>query len=382
MKILMTTDTVGGVWTYALELAGGLAQHDVVVHLATMGAPISSEQRNEAESVKGLVLHESDYKLEWMSDCWDDVEAAGEWLLELQAAILPDVVHLNGYAHGGLDWRAPVLMVGHSCVFSWWEAVRGGAPPDEWVKYRQEVLRGLHSADHIIAPTYAMLEQLNKHYGPLSNTSVIANGRSADLFRPLPKKHIIFSAGRLWDEAKNLALLDEAAPSLSWPVIVAGLNKHPDGGDVKCSNVRCLGTLPAREVALWLGEAAIYTLPARYEPFGLSILEAALSGCALVLGDIPSLREVWGEAALYVDPGNVTSLASAIESLIKDDALRARMADRAMNRARYYSVQRMAQHYLASYLYLMRHGRHGERRLRSALLQGDYPQAPQAIIDF
>ncbi len=32
-------------------------------------------------------------------------------------------------------------------------------------------------------------------------------------------------------------------------------------------------------------------LPARYEPFGLSVLEAALSGCALVLGDIPSLRE-------------------------------------------------------------------------------------------
>ena len=49
-----------------------------------------------------------------------------------------------------------------------------------------------------------------------------------------------------------------------------------------------------------MGRAAIYALPARYEPFGLSILEAALSGCALVIGDIPSLREIWADAALFV----------------------------------------------------------------------------------
>jgi glycogen synthase len=52
----------------------------------------------------------------------------------------------------------------------------------------------------------------------------------------------------------------------------------------------------------WYARASIYALPARYEPFGLSALEAALSGCALILGDIPSLREVWLEAAPYVSP--------------------------------------------------------------------------------
>jgi hypothetical protein len=58
--------------------------------------------------------------------------------------------------------------------------------------------------------------------------------------------------------------------------------------------VRCLGPLEASELAGWMHRAAIYALPARYEPFGLSALEAAQAGCALVLGDLSSLREVWG----------------------------------------------------------------------------------------
>ena len=51
MKILMTADTVGGVWTYALELAGALAPHGVEVALATMGRRLSSAQ--EADMKKG-----------------------------------------------------------------------------------------------------------------------------------------------------------------------------------------------------------------------------------------------------------------------------------------------------------------------------------------
>jgi glycogen synthase len=46
-KILLTTDTIGGVWTYALELTRTLGEHDVQVALATMGAPLSREQRKD-----------------------------------------------------------------------------------------------------------------------------------------------------------------------------------------------------------------------------------------------------------------------------------------------------------------------------------------------
>ena len=68
---------------------------------------------------------------------------------------------------------------------------------------------------------------------------------------------------------------------------------HPQGGVAALPLLEALGKLPAAEMKLWFAHAAIYCLPARYEPFGLSVLEAGLSGCALVLGDIPSLREIW-----------------------------------------------------------------------------------------
>ena len=73
-----------------------------------------------------------------------------------------------------------------------------------------------------------------------------------------------------------------------------------------------LGRLDERRWPSGWPRAAIYALPARYEPFGLSALEAALSGCALVLGDIPSLREVWGDAAVFVPPDDAGGLRDAL----------------------------------------------------------------------
>src|SRR5215207_31233 len=77
-RILMTADTVGGVWTYALELARSLAPHGVEIELASMGSRLSGEQRTEARSIPNLTVYESSFKLEWMEDPWRDVRAAGE----------------------------------------------------------------------------------------------------------------------------------------------------------------------------------------------------------------------------------------------------------------------------------------------------------------
>jgi glycosyltransferase involved in cell wall biosynthesis len=102
-------------------------------------------------------------------------------------------------------------------------------------------------------------------------------------------------------------------------------------------------------VADWLARASIFALPARYEPFGLLPLEAALSGCALVLGDIASLREVWDDAAVYVDPDDRDSLRVAIERLVADPAALADYASRAHTRARTYTTARMAKAYVEIY---------------------------------
>jgi glycosyltransferase involved in cell wall biosynthesis len=352
MRLLMTADTVGGVWTYALELAAALAPHGVEIALATMGAPLTPEQRREVSGHENVELFESTYRLEWMEEPWEDLERAGEWLLGVAARFGPDLVQLNGYHHAVLTWGVPVVVVAHSCVLTWWRAVKGEPAPPAWERYRAGVARGLAAADQVVVPTAALLAALREHYGPLAGARVVPNAREAARFRALRKESYILGAGRIWDEAKNLALLAEVAPSLSWPVYLAGAVEHPGGsagGGTRGGEVHYLGRLAGAELARWFGRAALFALPARYEPFGLSALEAGLAGCALVLGDIPSLREVWGDAAYFVAPGDAQGLRRALEGLSQDLAARSELAVRARRRALEYVPARQAAEYLVVY---------------------------------
>ena len=242
-KILLTADPVGGVWTYALELARALAPHGAEIALATMGDAVSAGQRAEVAALPNVQLHESRFQLEWMDEPWADVDRAGNWLLELAANFTPDVVHLNGFCHGALPWPAPVLVVAHSCVLSWWAAVRGEEAPPRYDEYRRRVRTGLLAADAIVAPTAAMLDALEDYYGPLPSGQVIHNAREAHGFAPARKQLLIFSAGRVWDEAKNVGALDRVAPFVRWPVHIAGSVEHPNGSHL-AKRRRARQTLP------------------------------------------------------------------------------------------------------------------------------------------
>jgi glycogen(starch) synthase len=341
VKVLLTADTVGGVWTYALELADALATRDVSVMLAAMGAPLRADQRAELHTSGVDAAFASPYALEWMENPWADVEQAGRWLLRIADEVEPDVVQLSSYAQAALPWGVPVIVVGHSDVLSWHEAVRGRPAGPEWAQYRTAVEEGLAAADLLVAPTRATLQELVRLYRPACARRVIANGSSRPESRR-EKDPLVLAAGRLWDEAKNVRALVEVAPRLPWPVALAGEGAVGEG-------VRALGRLSRAELGEQLARAAIFVEPARYEPFGLAALEAARAGCALVLGDIPSLREVWGDAALFVPPDDHGALERALLGLIGDPRSRAGLAERARWRAREYSAERMADGYVAAY---------------------------------
>lgn len=346
----MTADTIGGVWTFSIDLMRGMADAGVEFALATMGAPVTRTQRKEVSELGAVRLYESSFKLEWMNDPWVEVDQGGDWLLQIAEEFQPDLIHLNGYAHGRLPWSRPVLIAAHSCVYSWFAAVRGNPPPGEWREYRERVREGLSAASVITAPTRAMLGTLADHYGTgLPVGPAIPNGRDPALFHPHEKGEFILTAGRAWDEAKNIALLDEAAPHLAWPVRIAGESRHPNGGRASFDRIEQLGMLTPAAFAGQLAAAPIYAHPARYEPFGLTPLEAALSGCALVLADIPSLREVWGDAALFVSPDDAAGWITACRELIQNPGHRRDLATRASKRGRTFTVEKMAEGYLRAY---------------------------------
>jgi glycosyltransferase involved in cell wall biosynthesis len=227
--------------------------------------------------------------------------------------------------------------------------VKAEAAPSRYREYQERVAEGLRGADLVVAPTAAMLDVLDEHYRFATPKRVISNGRSAAEFVPSQKSEVIFSAGRVWDEAKNLALLERIAPQLGWTVRIAGDAQPPHGTTAAFSHIKALGFLTREGLAQELGSAAIYAAPARYEPFGLGVLEAALSGCALVLGDIPSLREIWEEAAVFVDSEDERGWISALNELSADRARRAALVSRSRERAQKFTPAAMVRGYREAY---------------------------------
>jgi glycogen(starch) synthase len=354
LRILMTTDTIGGVWTYAITLCKALQPFHVQVHLVTAGAPMQLAQKREAECLENVTVYETDFKLEWMEMPWDSIDAGVTWLLQLEKEIKPDLIHVNGYVYGALPWKAPVVVVAHSDVFSWWQAVKGETPPAAWQEYHQRVRNGLQKADYLIAPSRSMLAAILELYAVSIPASVIYNGRSSETFFPGTKKRYAFSMGRLWDEAKNIRLVVEAAPLFQNPMLIAGDNHfEKQGCNTAATNVTYLGKLSETEVAARLASASVYVLPAKYEPFGLSVLEAALSGCALVLGNIPSLKELWKESAVYVDTDDATALAQTVNHLMQNETVRQQYAQKALKQASTYTTAAMAGAYLQLYRQLL-----------------------------
>src|SRR5689334_23163174 len=251
-RVLMTGDTVGGVWTFALEVAEQFGARGIDVMLAAMGGAPSTEQRAQAERIPNLEVLESGFRLEWMDDPWEDVEEAGRWLLDLEEEYAPDVVHLNTLPHGALRWRSPVVLTVHSCVLSWWDAVHGEPAPANWNRYRAEVEESLKAVDVLIAPSSAMMKAVEANYGAdLPPTRIVANGSRESRFPPGKKEPFVFSAGRLWDEAKNIRAIAEVAGALPWPVYVAGEYRHPDGRMAAFPGCHMLGRLGAGEIAEW-----------------------------------------------------------------------------------------------------------------------------------
>lgn len=350
MKVLMTTDTVGGVWHYSLELCRILEEYHVQVHLAALGAWPSPAQQVEVERMPNVLLYKSDYKLEWMKDPWEDLENSRKWINCIYHTIQPDIVHLNNYAHIEEDWTAPVVTVFHSCVQTWWQAVKGCSAPDEWDRYSEIVRESLEASDVVVTPTKAILQKAKKVHEFSSETEVIYNGRHSFSSAEVAKEDIILCMGRMWDEAKNVKLLSNIASRLPWPVYVAGDAINPDTGK-RCNldNVEFLGKLSPEEVQHWMKRAKIFVSPTRYEPFGLAILEAASNGCALVLSSLETLKELWQEAALFFDPEDEKEAEKTALRLMNNEEFLTDLSKRAKERAANFSAEKMGESYFRLY---------------------------------
>ncbi|MFH5923582.1 glycosyltransferase [Roseomonas xinghualingensis] len=344
----MTADAAGGVWTYALDLAAGLALHGVVTVLAVLGPAPTPDQMTQAAGIPGLELRITGLPLDWLANEPGEVTQAGVALAALAREAGVDIVQLNSPAHAaGAGFPVPIVAVSHSCVATWWDAVRDGDLPEDFSWRTELVRRGALAASALVVPSHALAEAMARRYALPRLPRVVHNGRA-----PLPPPSGVpdkapplfaFTAGRLWDAGKNLETLDRAAARLDLPVLAAGPLDGPDGTLVEARYLRALGWLDEGTLAGWLAQAPIYVSLALYEPFGLAVLEAAQAGCPLVLSDIPTFRELWGDAALFVPARDDAAAAEAIGRLAGDAGERSRLAAAGRERAARYTVGAMAE---------------------------------------
>jgi glycosyltransferase involved in cell wall biosynthesis len=342
----MTADAVGGVWPYALDLAAALARrHDVETTLAVLGPLPDEDQRWSAGLVPGLRLVETALPLDWLAGQPEEVEIAGRRIAALAVESGAEIVQLNTPALAAKAvFPVPTVAVHHSCVATWWAGVRTGPLPDDFSWRGELVRRGLRAADAVVAPSRAFARATRAVHRLSALPAAVWNGRAVP---PEPEAvgepaEFVFSAGRLWDEGKNVQALDGAAARLGARLLLAGPLAGPNGTRMSPRHALCLGTLGGDAMRDCLARRPVFASTALFEPFGLAVLEAAQAGCALVLSDIPTFRELWADAAIFVPPRDEAAIAAAIGRVLADRGLRDHLGDTARRRASRYTIAAMA----------------------------------------
>jgi glycosyltransferase involved in cell wall biosynthesis len=160
------------------------------------------------------------------------------------------------------------------------------------------------------------------------------------------KRRYILSVASL-DPRKNLARLVEAYK-------MAGIDKEIDlalaGKPDPVFNMALpadilaysAGYVPDDELSALYENAALFVYPSLYEGFGIPPLEAMSLGCPVILSDIPVFREIFGDAAHYVDPLDTGSIRDGILQVLNNEAYRTELIRRGHERVKLYSWERSA----------------------------------------
>ncbi|SDA21551.1 Glycosyltransferase involved in cell wall bisynthesis [Methylobacterium sp. UNC378MF] len=341
--VLMSADAVGGVWQYSLDLAAGLIRQGLAVTVAVLGPAPSEARIAVAQADTGACIRVTGLPLDWTAETPGAVLDAAAALARLAREIGADLVHLHSSAMALADFSVPVAAVCHSCVATWWDAVETGPLPADLAWRHDLTARGCRAADALLAPTRAHALATARVCGLARPPVVVRNGRAP---RSVPQRAaapVAFTAGRLWDRAKNATALDRLAGRLSVPLRAAGSVDGPNGARVETRHLQLLGRLDDAGIAAELAGRPVFVSLARYEPFGLAVLEAAASGCALVLSDRPGFRELWDGAAAFVGADDDAAAAKAVQALLDDPARREAAGAAAADRAARYGVEAMTE---------------------------------------
>ena len=298
--------------------------------------------------------------------------------LAWEQAILPlllrrlriDVLH-SPHHHTPLAARLPRVVTFHDVTFL---LLPSRYPPVRRLYMAGVTRAAARVADAIVTPSRTVQRDVTGRLGVPAERVVAIPEAAGPQFMPiedertlarvrqqhqLPSRYIL-SVGSL-EPGKNRARLIEAyarlcSEGVECPLVIVGQPAWRYEGDHELVRqlgldglVRFLGYVPDDDLPVLYSAATFLAFPSLYEGFGLPVLEAMACGTPVVTSDISAPAEVAGNAALLVDPYDVSALAQAMGRLLSDASLRAELSMRGLERARQFSWQRTARETLSLY---------------------------------
>lgn len=213
-------------------------------------------------------------------------------------------------------------------------------------KVRQDVIRFYKIPSEKITVTYLAIDHNTFLPGDKEDIAQVREKYH------LPERFILYPASSL--PHKNHEKLFQAFQIIKERVkdiklvLIGARDKGYDVISEKISNlglqddVIFLGWLPFEDIPLLYCAAGVFVFPSLHEGFGIPILEAMGCGVPVVCSGIEPIKEVAGEAALFVDPYNSVSIAEGVLSVIEDNLLRQRLIAEGFKRAKEFTWENTA----------------------------------------
>jgi len=272
-----------------------------------------------------------------------------------------DVLHVPSYRR--LLWPRPCPLVATIHDLAPFH-VSGKYDPARMFYGKVVVRRLARRQDEIIAISTNTAQDIERFFGiPLARQNIVLNGIDHTRFCPGDRGEARAQAASRWQlsgpfflylsrlehPAKNhVRLLDaydrfKAATRSPWLLALGGSDWH--GAEVihaaaqsspNRADIRFLGFVADADLPVLYRAADAFVYPSLFEGFGLPPVEAMACGCPVVASTRGALAEVVAEAALRIDPLDVSALAAALERVAADPDCRARLiADGRTNAQRF-----------------------------------------------
>ncbi len=350
---LLTMKGYGGIHRYAMNVLQRLvSSKDFPAELIFFACP---ELRDSLEAIAG------DSEIVEAPVSAHDRIRRSQWQQWRFPSLLPEYgVDLLLTMHGAPPWSVPVPLatVLHDLAQFYPEAGKYNSLQAAYLRHcaRQAVANSRiiftatqYSKDDICQRLKADPERVHVT-GAGVDAHIAASDAGEDILRSLnlqPNRYFLYVG--FIEPGKNVPALIDAFRRLQNvdDDIALAIVGHPGRGGNKiissaesgpCANrITFAGTVTDGELATLYQHATAFVFPSLFEGFGMPVIEAMTHGAPVITSTVTSLPEVAGEAALLVDPYDVTAIAQAMQSVLIDEQLRRRLSHAGISRAAAFS---------------------------------------------